>query len=394
MAENITHFPVNWIDGMKINKNHFVTMQDNIEDLVRDARNLGINHLNYGLLTTNLTRPFQYAVSIDAHNELSVTIKFLKAVTPGGGRIEITDYTGEFSEKIELKDFDFRENTYYLLLNIDPYQRIPSGEQNMEEIPPRFPNALPHYFLTSVVETEVSQNNIGSLQFPLAKFRSTGSNYEILTDYIPPSLNVNSHQQLVSLFESYEAFFKQLEINAVQISQKIRFRNSTEDENIIANIVFEACDKILMFVGQHINRNKWVHFNMKPIEVLDNIVSLSRIIKNTFDSFSGDGKEMLFNYFAEWTDSTSGDYERIFSETINIKYRAYDIAPITKQANAFISKIDYLFNILNQLDYIGKKRDTGIFVNENIVTNIDKTARGFFGNKDNDTNSSPSFLAE
>ncbi|WP_447635235.1 hypothetical protein [Flavobacterium microcysteis] len=394
MAENIKHFPVNWIDGMKINKNHFITLQDNIEDLVRDARNLGVNELNYGLLSTHLSRPFQYSISIDAHNELSVSIKLLKAVTPGGGRIEITDYTGEFNEKIELKDFDLKENNYFLLLNVDPFQRIPTGEQNMEEVPPRFPNAMSRYFLTSVIESEVNQNNIGALQFPLAKFKTSANNYEILTDFIPPSLTINSHPTLITLFENYESFFKQLEFNSVQISQKIRFRNSTEDENLIANMVFEACEKILSYVAQNITRSKWVNFSMKPMEVLENTVSLARIIKNSFDSFSGDGKEMLFNYFSEWTEISSGDYERLFSETINTKYRAYDIEPTVNQVNTFISKIDYLFTILNQLDYIGKKRDTGIFVNENIVRNEKPS---FFGNNDKDNNppnSSPTFLAE
>lgn len=393
MAENIKHFPVNWIDGMKINKNHFIDLQDNIEDLIRDARNLGVNELNYGLMSTNLTRPFQYSIFIDAHNELSVSIKMMKAVTPGGGRIEITDYTGEFTEKIELKDFDFKENNYFLLLNVDPFQRIPTGEQNMEEVPPRFPNAMSRYFLTSVIESEVNQNNIGALQFPLAKFKTSANSYEILIDYIPPSLTVNSHPTLVTLFENYESFFKQIEFNAVQISQKIRFRNNTEDENLIANMVFEACEKILNYVGQNINRNKWVNFSMKPIDVLDNVVSLARIIKNTFDSFSGDGKEMLFNYFSEWTEVSTGDYERLFSDTINIKYKAFDIEPTVSQVSHFISKIDYLFGILNQLDYIGKKRDAGIFVNENIVRN---ERISFFGNdeKDNNPPSSPSFLAE
>lgn len=393
MAENIKHFPVNWIDGMKINKNHFITLQDNIEDLVRDARNLGVNELNYGLMSTHLTRPFQYSISIDAHNELSVNIKMMKAVTPGGGRIEITDFTGEFNEKIELKDFDFKENNYYLLLNVDPFQRIPTGEQNMEEIPPRFPNAMSRYFLTSVIESEVNQNNIGALQFPLAKFKTSANSYEILTDYIPPTLTVNSHPSLITLFENYESFFKQLEFNAVQISQKIRFRNSTEDENLIANMVFEACEKILNYVAQNITRNKWTSFSMKPMEVLENVVSLARIIKNSFDSFSGDGKEMLFNYFSEWTEISSGDYERLFSETINAKYKAFDMEPTVAHANNFIAKIDYLFNLLNQLDYIGKKRDTGIFVNENIVRN---ERPSFFGNDNKDENppSSPSFLAE
>lgn len=394
MAENITHFPVNWIDGMKINKNHFITMQDSVEDLVRDARNLGVNELNYGLMATHLNRPFQYSIFIDSHNELSVIIKWLKAVTPGGGRIEITDYTGEFSEKISLKDFDLSENTYFLLLNIDPFQRIPTGEQNMAEIPPRFPYSMPHYFLTSVIESEVNQNNIGSLQFPLAKFKTVSGNSEILVDYIPPSLTVNSHPNLISLFENYESFFKQLEFNAVQISQKIRFRNSTEDENLLANMVFEACGKILAFVAQHITRNKWTSFAMKPVEVLENVTGLARIIKNTFDSFSGDGKEALFNYFAEWTDSTSGDYERLFSETINVRYKAYNVEPTVAQITTFIAKIDHLFSLLNQLDYIGKKRDTGIFVNENIVRSERPRFFGNDDNRDNDAPSSPSFLAE
>lgn len=380
---------------MKINKNHFIDLQDNIEDLLRDARSIGVNYINYGLLPTPLTRPFQYSISIDAHRELTVNIKFLKAVTPGGGRIEITNYTGEFSESIALNDFDFRENDYFLLLNIDPFQRVPSGEQKMDEVPPRFPNALPRYFLTSIVESEVNQNNIGALQFPLAKFRMTQDNYEIITDFVPPCMVINSHPNLLSLFENYENFFKQMEFNSVQISQKIRFRNTTEDENIIAKMVFDACDKIKIFTAQCITKNKWQGGNLSPMEVLENTVSLARVIKNTFDSFSGDGKEVLFNYFSEWTEITSGDYERLFTDTINVKCNAYDIAPTIVQATRFIEHAGNLFSILNQLDYIGKKRDSGIFVNENIL----KTSKpSFFGNAANDDDdeprTSPSFLAE
>ncbi|WP_310557565.1 hypothetical protein [Flavobacterium sp.] len=396
MAENIKHFPVNWIEGMKINKNHFIELQDNVEDLIRDARNLEVNNLNYGLLSSNLTSPFQFAISIDTHNELSVDIKMLKAVTPGGGRIEITDFTGSFSEKIDLKKMSLTENNYFLMLNVDPYQRIPSGEQNMEEIPPRFPYAVSKYFLTTVVESEVNQNNIGSLQFPIAKFASTSETCEILTNYIPPSLTVNSHPSLVSLFETYDMFFKQLEFNSVQIVQKIKFRNNNDDKNVIADMVHEACDKILRHVEQHITHNKWTNFSIKPMTVLENNVSLARVLKNCFDTFSGDGKEMLFNYFSEWTDTKSGDFERLFSDTINIKYKAFDIEETISLVTYFISKMDNLFSILNQLDYIGKKRDTGIFVNENVLKN-DKISSSIFGTdtkNDKTPNSSPSFLAD
>lgn len=395
MAENIKHFPVNWIEGMKINKNHFIELQDNIEDLVRDSRNLETNELNYGLLSTNLSRPFQYGISIDSHKELSIDVKMLKAVTPCGGRIEITDFTGPFSEKIELKDFDLNENSYYLLLNVDPYNRIPSGEQNMEEMPPRFPYAISKYSITTVLESDVNQNNIGPLQFPIAKFKTSSDNYEIITDYIPPCLTVNSHPSLIKLFENYDLFFKQIEFHSVQIIQKIKFRSITEDENVISSMVLDACKTSLSYVEKHITMSKWVSYNTKPIEVLSNLVGLARTLKNCFDTFSGDGKEMLFNYFSEWTDTKSGDFERLFTDTINIKYKSYDIKESLDQINFFVSNIDNLYSILNQLDYIGRKRDTGIFVNENVLK-TEQTSSIFNNEKEKDkpSNSSPSFLAD
>lgn len=397
MAENIKHFPVNWIEGMKINKNHFIELQENVEDVVRDARNLSINELNYGILNTPLSKPFQYSISIDTHKELSVDIKTLKAVTPSGGRIEITEYTGSYTEKIELKDLE-KESNYYLLINIDPYQRIPSGEQNMEEVPPRFPNTKPKHFITTVIESEVNQNNIGPLQFPIAKLKTAAGNYEISETYIPPCLTVNGHPLLVSLFEKYDAIFKRIEFNSVQIIQKIKFRNNLEDENIISNMVHEVCDKSLRFAEQHVTQSKWMGYNSKPMSVLENIVSFARTLKNSFDVFSGDGKEMLFNYFAEWTDSKSGDFERLFTDIINIKYKSFDIEETVNQATYFITKIDNLYVILSQLDYIGRKKDTGIFVNENVLKN-EKIGSSIFGNDNSTTesekpNSSPSFLAD
>ena len=393
MAENIKHFPVNWIEGMKINKNHFIEQQDNFEDAIRDTRNLAVNELNYGLLSTKLESPFQFSVSIDTHKELSVDVKMLKAVTPGGGRIEITDNTGPFFERIELKELDFKENIYFLILNVDPYKRIPSGIQNMEEVPPRFPSAYYRYFVTIAKESELNQNNIGSLQFPLAKFKAANNDFEIITTYIPPSVTISSHPSLVTLFETYQTFFKRIEFNSVRIIQKVKFRNKSEDENVIANMVMEVCEKSLRYIENHMTLIKWINHSTKPIDVIENIVNLARTLKNCFDTFSGDGKEMLFNYFSEWTDTKSGDYERLFLDVINLTFTAYDIEPTLQKAISFATKIDDLYTILNQMDYIGRKKDTGIFVNENVLMN-EKATSAIFGDNKKDDKSSPSFLAD
>ena len=98
----------------------------------------------------------------------------------------------------------------------------------MEEIPPRFPYANSKYTINAVSENDLNLNNIGALQFPIAKFKNTLGVYEILGDFIPPCLTVNSHQNLIKLFEIYDMFFKQTEFHAVQIIQKIKLEIKTK----------------------------------------------------------------------------------------------------------------------------------------------------------------------
>ena len=50
MQEPLKHFPVNWIDGMKINKNHFLQQERAFVDQLKDITSLGLHQNNYGLL--------------------------------------------------------------------------------------------------------------------------------------------------------------------------------------------------------------------------------------------------------------------------------------------------------------------------------------------------------
>ena len=49
MNNLLTHYSVNWIDGMKLSSSHFTAVQDFVTDSVRDAIALQTTDLNYGL---------------------------------------------------------------------------------------------------------------------------------------------------------------------------------------------------------------------------------------------------------------------------------------------------------------------------------------------------------
>ena len=153
--------------------------------------------------------------------------------------------------------------------------------------------------------------------------------------------------------------------------------------------MFLAVDKLYPYLAQQITKVKWEEYDLHPKDILEIIVSFARIFKGSVDVSSPENKEQLFNYFGEWTDLKGGDYEKKFTEIINLKYNHLDVNENLKIVTSFMKIIDRLLTVLTQVDYIGKRRDMGIFVHENAVKEKSKKS-------DNSGKSSggPSFLAE
>ena len=86
MVEKLNHFPVNWIDGMKINKSHFLAMQDNVAELVNDAIGIHTTPITYGLLNlgSQNKEAIKITLGIDNHKLLRVRVEECHAITPNG----------------------------------------------------------------------------------------------------------------------------------------------------------------------------------------------------------------------------------------------------------------------------------------------------------------------
>jgi hypothetical protein len=89
------------------------------------------------------------------------------------------------------------------------------------------------------------------------------------------------------------------------------------------------------------------------------------VLKNFIDARSGAGKEQLLNYFAEWCNVSQGDFDTVFTETINTDYNHNQMDKSIAKITKFMTTLEDLFSVLSRLDYIGKKRDGSIFVSEN-----------------------------
>ena len=80
MNNLLTHYLVNWIDGMKLSSSHFIAEQDFVTDSIRDAIALQTTDLNYGLQPV-AGDSVKMQVLMDHYNQLQFFIKQQKKDT-------------------------------------------------------------------------------------------------------------------------------------------------------------------------------------------------------------------------------------------------------------------------------------------------------------------------
>lgn len=365
MVEKLNHFPVNWIDGMKINKTHFLDVQNFVSDSIRDAVGIHTSMIDYGLLP--VADPIKMSLIIDNHKLLRIKVEECHAITPNGSRIDIGTSEGmslsiPYPEAVR----ELKENENIVLLaciSVNHFKRTPYGEPDPEENPPRYPFTHPEYSLNLIPEDELKNTiGFGANYLTIGKILVNSGESKIDDNFIPPSISVSSHQKLQDLYTEIDRFYGQIEVYATQIAQKIHAKKQSTD---LAMMMERLSDKILNYLGMEINRLRWMSPHTPPTNMLLSVVALARVLKNFIDAHSGAGKEELLNYFAEWCNVSQGDFEIIFSETINAEYNHNQMDKVIAKITRFMKTLEDLLSILSRLDYIGKKRDGSIFVSEN-----------------------------
>lgn len=386
MIEKLNHFPVNWIDGMKINKSHFLAMQDNISELVNDAIGIHTSPINYGLLNSGSPNndSLKINLGIDNHNLLRVRVEECHAITPNGSRIEIgrgNSFSLDLQVPYPEDTYEIKEGEVEVMLaciSVNSKKRIPFGEPDPEEVPPRYPYTQPEYKLHLIKAVEF-RSGIGYGGFYLAIAKVLVGNTTVLDEqYIPSSVTVACHPKLVDMQSQIARSFGQIEIYSVQIAQKI---NRIQQTGLLAQTVMQLADYTSCYLASILTQFRWFSLHQHPASMLSTVVSFSRVLKNFIDSKSGAGKEELLNYFAEWCDISQGDLEILFTSLINVGYDHVHIDKTATLTMHALQEMEKLFETLNKLDYIGKKKENiELFVAEtdqkDIVLNSKR--HGFF----------------
>src|SRR5690606_34088190 len=164
------YLPVHWMDGMKMNKTHFISQNNAYTAQIAQSVGGLINKINYGLLPATGfngvgSNGLKISVSTDNQHQVQVRLYNCVAITRGGYMIQVDEQrplTGEFlSAGISDLNAPYREligktSDYLVVLTVNPYERIPYGQIDPAEMPPRIPYTLPTYSLGLVSTSEVT----------------------------------------------------------------------------------------------------------------------------------------------------------------------------------------------------------------------------------------------
>ena len=360
MVHRTQHPTVNWQDGMKIRQQHFVQTENAWLDRVRDAWVGGITPFNYGLLPGAGGNGSPRDSSLDLRVEVSdarqmvVQLHTCQAVTSGGARIDVqTEKEQPLRASYQLSSNE--PALFEVIVSVNPFVRIPTGEPDPEEVPVRHPDAMPTYQLMIVPTEQLSITELGTYHVSVARVRALGHEVKVSDSYLPPCATVSAHPGLRQWYDTLTDTLMRTGGNARQVVQKIKVKS--EARSLTMNLQ-EWAERITYFVADHLDAYRMMVPHQPPVHLLLFYVRLARTLKTCLLCMSDNGKEEMLRYLHEWSDTHPGTLEAVINAAVELDYDHHALYESLDTVHKLMDTVATLMAKLAALDYIGKEQKT------------------------------------
>jgi hypothetical protein len=378
------YLAVNWADGMKVNKEHFINTENFFTDQLRDTASLNINRLNFGMLPPlpgSNAGLSDYLMSKTTTNQLQITINYCQAVTPGGVRIQIANEG--LKEYIRLTDVleeeagqELRTNEtelFYVVMVVSPFDKVMYGNPDPEEIPIRQPYTQPRYTLQVVSASTINTQELGAFHLVIGRIRKSGNEFQKDENFIPPCTAIVSNERLMHHYKNITQYLSDIQGISMQIIQKINYKNQ---KSAVAQNIKQACITILNYCAStYFNLRNILH-QQPPAYLVDAMAQMANHLFSFIQSLPESEKEEMLNYFFEWSDITPVIFSNKLSDVIEINYDHYQTGTYFAAIEDMLRNIFLIWKKLNTLEYIGLRKEN-IVVKEEVLSKVTKDRKGW-----------------
>lgn len=370
-----SHLLINWTDGVKINKNHFIESDFHTLDTMRDYATTNLTKFNYGLLEANFgnTEPLNLSVDVHTEERISIRLKYCNAITKKGCRIL---YTNEMYgddgpvATLESKDIDVNSNLDFLiLLTINPFEQVPVGEPDPEAIPLHHPYVLPKIDLHIISKSQFNTRFLEKHYLQVGKVQWKNGAFVLDENYLPPTSKIKYHTKLLTFHRRVSDVLTKLRNYSLIINNKNRHKFQN---NKIANNTFKLCLKVMNFVSNYVFKYKQMGEEESPIFLAQSISVLGNYISSELAILEEEDREKLLQYYYEWIDVTPSVFETSIGNVINIDYDHLDINTCISKLDYFMAILERLWKKMSDLEYIGVRKDNIVISEDRMSIRDDK----------------------
>ncbi|MGV0925410.1 hypothetical protein [Empedobacter tilapiae] len=372
MIQKIKYFPVNWVDGMKISQQHLIDQENFVIDSIRDSNSTLLNNYNYGLLpiTDQFADKIIYQILNTATDDAELIIKRCSAITQAGYRIELSEYKVNIRSLAKSMSTEQEEQggDFFVIASVNLFEKVPFGEIDSEEIPPRHPYTLPKYKIELINSTILNSSYSGGNYLVLGKIIIKSNIAQIDYNFIPPCTSVQSHPKLIEHYNTFVNSLSNLRQSVFKIIQKVAHKN----QNIaLAENVNKLCNTIIRTIGENNFQFKNIIPNQPPIFLINVFSKLALHLYNDTQTMIPAELEEMLNYNLEWSEVSPHSILNNLTTVADINYNHHNSGESFVQINTLLNNLEVVFGKLSELDYIGQRKESIIVNEREVKSNID-----------------------
>lgn len=354
---------INWIDGMKINKSHFLHT-----DKVNTAyRSFGYNHLlasyEYGLGLYNGNMHQEIIVIED--NLLKV--QNCHAISSGGVEF-VVDKNDNVNMDISQLNSGVEASVnqkHYVILSADLDQYMEYGNPDPNEIPPRFPYRKPTYKLSTVSHKTDSMNYNSANALCIGCLITQNNRLVVDEAFIPCCSKVKNHQISLDQYMRVERILDEIHANAINVVQNAISKKKHGEINDLASNTFYLMEKIVFFLTDKMSLISTIYKEQSPIYMFALLNSFARTILAGLACIKSEDKEALLRYFESHLGFKPHQFESDLKALANLKYRHFELQQCYEELFKYLETVRTYVNKSIQLEYHSAERVD--VINETVI---------------------------
>jgi hypothetical protein len=363
MKPNI-YLPINWTDGVKLTKDHFINNYFNFITIVSDHNKVQLNNFNYGCIQTAKEKSIDIDIKIEG-GQLVAYLKKCKLIAKNGHIISFDqDIYGTKLPEASINANDLDRNSfehYYVIVSINPYDLIPVGIPDPEMIPLHHPHVLPEIKLHIVNKKEVNDNFLEGYFLIAKKIAFQNGTFIEDDKYIAPVVKTKNNEILNQFISKVNNELYLLNDFSVKMHKKNS--HSSANNRLVAN-TFNLCTKIIDYYAEHCFYLKNIASEEAPVYMFDKIIVLSNQLLSTLTLMDDKEKEVLLQYYYEWIDVKPSELLNVLFEAKSAVYDHNDITQTLDKLNQFLGVLKRLWQKLSELEYIGVRKENIVISEE------------------------------